>query len=286
MKRLRSLKKRLKAREKVKTAFAHTENPPVLIYQMGKVGSNTIHKSLKNTALSDQLLQLHFLSDDLAARLKKFKKAGKYPYADHFYISLYVRKALEKYKGKPIKIITLTRDPIAIVVSNLFQNSHLARKKITSGGVIDPEKATKYIQDIICKPDTFKYIFEWFNKEMYTVFSVDVFSEKFPVHKGYTKYTKGNIELLVIRLEDLSNIGPAIISDFLNLQEPVELIDDNLRSMSKDKSLYDKVLRDTKISPQSCLEIYSSDFVRHFYDDKYVNKFMSKWTKTESVIEN
>ena len=78
MKIIRSLDKRLNARKRVKVAFTYPEKPVVLIYQMGKVGSSTIRKSLENTEVSDQVLSLHFLADDLTERLKKFKKLVEY----------------------------------------------------------------------------------------------------------------------------------------------------------------------------------------------------------------
>ena len=283
MKQLRSIRKEFNARRKAKIAFSHPILPPVLIYQMGKVGSSTIHRSLLDTTHADQVLKLHFLSHDLPNRKRKYKKAGRYPYVDHVYLGVSTRRILNKYKDKPIKIISLLRDPIAIVISALFQNPHLAKKSITTDrGGIDPVKATDYINHMLHNPDTFSYIYGWFDKELKTVFDIDVFANPFPVKAGHTLYTKDNAEALVIRLEDLSEKGPEAISAFLCLEKPLKLQKGNLRSDSKSAEAYNEVLREIYLSPALCQEIYSSRFVKHFYSEKMIQEFMLKWTKSDS----
>ena len=110
-------------------------------------------------------------------------------------------------------------------------------------------------------PDTFSYIYEWFNKELKAVFDIDVFANTFPVETGYALYAKDNIEALVIRLEDLSEKGPEVISEFLCLEKPLKLQKGNLRTNSKGAEVYNKVLREIYPGPALCQEIYSSRFV-------------------------
>ena len=280
LKPLQALQMKIKAELEVTRAFSRLDTPPILVYQMGKVGSSTVHKSLMCSALPNPLLHLHFLSKDLSKHRETHKKAGIYPPPYHIYLGESVRKALDRSPNWPCKIISLLRDPIAFVVSDLFENPHFARESLKADeNAIDPEKALKYLDWELCKPNTFNYVNEWFDRELKQVFDIDVFAEPFPVDVGYAVYCKARVEALVIRLEDLSQKGPKAISEFLRLDEPLILEQSNVRNDSKGAKAYQHVLNKICLSPSLCGKIYSSRFVKHFYDETMVKQFISKWTQ-------
>lgn len=273
----------IKAKREAKFAFSRLDTPPILLYQMGKVGSSTVYKSLQDTTLSNPVLHLHFLSHDLPNRRKSHTQAGIYPPPYHIYLGEAMSKALNKNRDYPIKIISLVRDPIALTISDLFQNPHYAREVInTDGKTIDPQKAADYLNHELHNPKTFSYIFEWFDRELKSVFDIDVFAKPFPVETGYGVYSKDKVEALIIRLEDLAEKGPEAISEFLSLSDPLILRQSNVRNKSKDNKAYQTVLNRICLSPSLCREIYSSRFVKHFYSETTINKFISKWTTNSS----
>ena len=130
------------------------------------------------------------------------------------------------------------------------------------------------------EPDTFNYIYNWFNNELKTVFDIDVFEKPFPVKTGYEFYTKNNIQVLLIRLEDLTDTGATAISEFLNLDGPLLLKKGNIRAENQESEAYEDVLKNLRVEPALCIEIYNSRFVRQFYDEDYIRKFISKWTSS------
>ncbi len=278
---LRAAAYMIMAKLKVQHAFSRSSKPPILVYQMGKVGSGTIHKSLINNNISNSVLHLHFLNRYILKQSRGPKLYGIYPQPYHVYLGIATRKALNKHLNYPIKIISLVRDPIAIKISSIFQNPHIARMSIsTSDGVIDPQKAIKYFESELKEPHTFDYISNWFDNELKTVFDIDVFASPFPTKTGYAIYSKGMVEALVIRLEDLSEKGPKVITDFLGLEKQLDLKQSNVRSESKEANAYREVLDSISLSTPLCKEIYSSKFVNHFYNDTEINKFISRWTKS------
>ena len=271
-----------KAEHKANKAFSARENPPILIYQMGKVGSASVYKTLEEINLPNSILHLHCLSGDLPKQTKAHIDAGIYPPPFHLYMGEAVRNIIKRKQDFPIKIISLVRDPIAFVVSNLFQNPQFFSGDIkTEGGIIDSSRAVKFLCRELRKPEILNYVYGWFNREFKEVFEIDVFAQTFPTEVGYESYSKGNIEALVIRLEDLSEVGPKAISDFLCLDVPINLTKGNLRSESKMAKPYRELLNKIYLDPSLCKQIYSSRFVEHFYSERLVNKFISKWSKND-----
>lgn len=263
-------------------AFSNKRCPPIIIYTMGKVGSSTVYKSLSRASLPNPILFLHFLSDDLPIYKQAHRNAGIYPFPDHLYLSEATRRQLKKHKNFPLKVISLVRDPVAITISNLFQNPQFAEQSVLDGmGAIDLQKAGAYLnRELICQ-HSFPYIYEWFNKELKAVFGIDVFAEPFPLDKGFAIYSADNIEVLVIRLEDLSGNGPQALADFLGLPAPLILKGSNIRAGTNEKTIYQKLMENVSLDPAACKAIYSSDFVRHFYSEALINVFIAQWTKVD-----
>ena len=270
----------LRAQHEARSAFSSPENPPIFIYQMGKVGSITVYRSLKDLPITNPILHLHFLSRDLPKHRETLKRAKINPPAYHIYLGQATRKLLNKHKEFPIKVISLVRDPIAFVISNIFENPYFAEESLlTDTGSIDPQKASKYIDCKLKDTKTFTYIYEWFNRELKSVFGVDVFAEPFPLETGHVAYSKGNVKALVIRLEDLTEKGPQAISEFLGLEDQLILKQGNVRVDSNAKEIYRSVKKGVSLDISLCREIYSSKFVKHFYNEDMINKFISTWTK-------
>ena len=87
-------------------------------------------------------------------------------------------------------------------------------------------------------------------------FDIDVFAKPFPKDVGYTSYNKAEAEALVIRLEDLSQKGSIAISDFLGLDELIDLKKANIGNESKNAKAYKQVLRKIRLSQSLCRKIY------------------------------
>jgi len=248
---------------------------------MGKVGSSSVFQSLRNTSCGKSVLSVHFLSPELTEIKKYHKGAGIDPAPYHIYLGEAIRKILKKDTDRSCKIITIVRDPIAIVISDLFQNPYFADESLSQDGVnFSFDKVISYLERKLLDATTFSYIYEWFDRELKRIFDIDVFALPFPKEIGYAFYKKQNTEVLLIRLEDLSRNGPQIIQNFLNLKEPFEIKSSHVRSDLEEGELYSKVKRSIKLDLTLCRNIYSSDFVNHFYSDPMIEQFIAKWSPT------
>lgn len=267
--------KRIAAEREARRAFSRSQAPPILIYQMGKVGSATVYRSLQQAALPNPVLHLHFLSGDLPEHRETHIRAGVYPPPYHIYLGEAVRRLLNKNPHLRCKIITLVRDPIAFVVSNLFQNPQFIDElSLDKHGYLEAGRAVEHLHEVLRREETFRYVYQWFDKELKRVFSIDVFSVPFPRDTGYAFYRANTAEALLIRLEDLSQRGPTILAEFLDAGERIELFKGNVRK----EAHYDAAIKQLHLDRSLCREIYSSQFVRHFYDEEMIQRFIEKWS--------
>lgn len=109
--------------------LSHQENKcPLIVYQMGKVGSSTLVKSLKDmNNLDMDVYHVHFLTHESIRNIEKvYKHATKVYKKDiidqHVIESLYLRKQLDQgLRDTKWKVITLVRDPIVRNISCFFE---------------------------------------------------------------------------------------------------------------------------------------------------------------------
>ncbi len=101
-----------------RTTYGIARRHPVriLIYQMGKVGSTSVQRSLYDAGVGP--LHVHYIHADLS-HMERFTETEK-DFPLHFYIGRVLRYYLAITSHR-LKIITLVRDPIARFVSAQFQ---------------------------------------------------------------------------------------------------------------------------------------------------------------------
>ena len=280
LKPIRELMYKYHAKRQATNAFRNPDNPPVLIYQMGKVGSMTVYNALENSSVKNAILHIHFLSPDLQTHRNTFKQSNVYPLPHHIYLGEAIQREIRRLKKPRIKIISLLRDPIAFVLSDIFQNPHFTKESVgTKSGLIDPQKALKYLEQELRISDTFAYVYEWFDREIKHMFDIDVLSDPFAKDSGVQVYYKNKVKLLLIRLENLTEKGPKAIQSFLDLDNPLLLKARNERADLNNSDAYKEVKNKICLNRTLCEEIYSSKFVQHFYDQPMIDSFIAKWSK-------
>jgi hypothetical protein len=247
--------------------------PPILVYQSGKVGSSTVVDSLKALRLKNPVYHLHYLSHELLAK----EGIGKLRF------SKALRSKIDSYKNiEDInwKIITLTRDPIAIAISSLFQNIGINQQENISSNnnEMDISAIFEHLENNLKSFRESEFCL-WFDRELKIVFNIDVFDYPFDCDLGYSIIKQGNIELLIIRLENLNSSGGQALSTFLNLPEPVPIISSNVGSKKKYRDTYKFVKDNLTVDSQVCNLIYSSNYVQHFYSKQQIAEFTDKWSK-------
>lgn len=258
------------------------EYPPILIYQMGKVGSATVHETLLYANLPHPIYHIHFLSYDGIKNAEKYFLNLKNPIKpSHLSRSKILRQIIDKNSDIKWKIITLVREPIARNISDMFQTLDRYHPELVENGEI---KMSDVIELLLknffnYEPNT-DYTCTWFDNELKDVFGIDVYACGFNREIGYTILPKQrNVEVLILRVEDLNmNLENALVK-FLDLNNPIKIIKSNVGSEKQYSEVYKNVLEDIRIPESFCKEIYSTKYAEHFYSEKMLHEFMLRWSK-------
>jgi len=241
------------------------EFPPIIIYQMGKVGSKTIKYSLHKSSLKNFIGHAHNLNKNAA----------------HGEEARITRELIDHFFGRvKFKIITLVRDPIAQIISEFFTNyqnylPHIIHSK--------PDEAfnevIEYLLDYFTQIDVINNRFvNWFDGHIKNVFLFDVYSQPFNYLKGYSIYSTKNIDILILKLEDLNNCYKEAFYQFLNI-ENFTLYSHNLGADKWYSDLYQNILNLIRIPEKNLDQIYMIKYCKHFYSEKELLAFKTKWNK-------
>ena len=271
---------------------------PILIYQMGGVGSSSIRNSLfrcRDPRARLVLMSHEFLGvkDRDPAEIDIEPEYEEYITReiehDRLFFAgltlsrkvgwltrkkLYTERIYKAYvmPGRPLKVITLVREPVAANVSLFFQVFSKYAGTNCRPADYNVDELTRIFVDryMHSRPLT------WFDTELKRMLGIDVYEHPFPTDKGYTTISSGNTDLLVLRceLDDVSKAG--VIAEFVGLDE-FEIVRSNIAA---DKPYADRYaeFRERACLPEALIdEMYMSKYSRHFYTDRELEKYRACW---------
>lgn len=242
-----------------------------VIYQMGKVGSSSIEKSLEKSKLN--VIHVHTLYG-LTENYKFSKKRNKLNEFKKYILSLLYRFVLKR--SGQVKIITLIREPVSRNVSTLFQelpkmlyidSKNDNRKELDANSTLNNFLDLYVNQEI---PLT------WFNDELESVTGINVFETKFDKTAGYSFYKNKNFEVLLLTAERL-NKNKSVIESFTNTSIDLS----KGANISKNKwysGLYSDFKNNFKPNELYMNKFYSDKRIKHFYLDDEIDDFRGKWS--------
>lgn len=251
----------------------------ILIYQMGKVGSKTITRSLKGLNLNMMIYQTHCLDYGNIARLwKEQTRFFDRPIKSHLVRSKALRKTIDRegFDRRKWMVITLVREPIAVITSWFFQGI----------SIYVPNFESRCLQGTLTSEELIDIFFNdfpghdwpliWLDSEVKKFLEIDVFSREFPKGKGYSIFEGSYADLLLLKLERLDICGNQAMKDFLGIESFV------LKNANVGKKKYYSTaylsFRKTIVFPDDYLEaVYSHKYSKHFYGADEINRFKAQW---------
>ena len=219
---------------------------PILVYQVGKVGSMSVYTSLLSRNMP--AIHTHQIWDSPAKALLAR--------ADH----------------KTTKIITMVREPIGRHLAEYMENM--------DDGFLDCEAQMDLCQNIIDRfvlyQKTADTEFDWFDQEIRRFTGIDIFDYPFDRVKGYGLIRQGEWEILVLKTEKLSD-NEKVIGEFAGIPN-FKLKNDNVAGKKPYRYLYANLKHDLKIS-REIVEYYYTDNERmdHFYTEEEKQVMRRKW---------
>ncbi len=277
---------------------------PVLVFQVGKVGSASIVNSLTKAGI--YALHVHSIESFLQFNYKSSLPPFRFTEDEDRYIR-------DKFaKMKKLRIITAVREPIARDLSQFFQKFGELSEMFRTYNMIGDEDlydtCLKYLDTSISsiyEPGTQeilpKYkglfrnggsfrshvlsgiqhgkLFDWFDLELKSVFGVDVYDYPFDKEKGYVIIENENVDVLVYRLENLNDLE-GVIGDFVGCGTDFRLESRNISSERVYGDFYNEFRNRLRL-PQEYIDFYYKGNPRmdHFYSEDEKQQFLSKWTR-------
>jgi hypothetical protein len=268
---------------------------PIVVYQMGKVGSSSIRNTLLLRGLHP-VLHLHTMSplrekraesvaidEDLRKALVReiehartsFARLGVLPK-----LRLVLHEWLNERRisrsllrpGRPLRIITSVREPIAASVSMFFQ-------------LLPWYTGGRYRPDRISTDDLIHLFFEryacerpliWFDEEMRYATGADVYRHPFPSERGFGIFRDGSIDVLVLKMETDDAVKERGIAEFLGL-DSVSLTRSNVAAEKAYAEQYREFKQRIRFSETFVRSMYESKYARHFYGDAELERFAAGW---------
>jgi hypothetical protein len=256
---------------------------PIIIFQPGKVGSMSVQYSLeeayKKMNAPTMIYHVHALNY-LDEREEYVKTTRKNPVDSLRLIQEWreLRQDIEDHPQKKWNIINLVRDPVAIKVSALFQllDQHIPdwQARLKAGNLTVAELDELFFSK---KEFGFRGLNTWYDNQIKALWGIDVFAAPFPRDKGYQIYGKENINLMIIRLEDLNRVAEQAFDDFLGLKE-FKVVNVNVGDEKPYAELYDQFKK--RPLPENYVdEGYQTRFARHFYSADEIAGFRNRWIR-------
>ncbi len=242
----------------------------ILVYTLGKVGSSTVTKTLKTFSPKKIILQPHFLSQHYLTKVLP----NTIHYNNNIKVAKNVFKTLNTFPNKNIKIITLVREPIGRDISNIFQNpkDFVDDKSILNISVHDLIKIYK-------EKENHEYTLKWFDDEFYHYTNTNIYEQPFNNENKYFQFkTTQSIDVLVIKMEYLTEVGPIALSDFLKVKIPC-LVNSNTGAKKETSILQKNFVREYKPTEEEITKVYNSEYMNFFYSENEIQNFKNKWIK-------
>jgi hypothetical protein len=277
---------------------------PILIYQMGKVGSSSIRNSLfrcrdprtRLVLMSHEFLPIRNRDasaldvepgyrEDVIREIEHERDVFRqYPLRERlrrrFREKAYAERILRAYvrTEQPLRVITLVREPVANNVSMFFQQRRRYIRPGRAAVDYDPElEVAVFLERYIhTRPLT------WFDAEFRPMLGVDVFATPFPRERGYATVDQGRVRVLILKTELDDEVKASAISEFLGLND-FEIVRSNVTSEKSIGSQYEAFKRQLRLPVGLLNKLYDSRFTSHFYTKDERARYRQRWGGRLSV---
>ena len=256
---------------------------PLLVYQMGRVGSTSIVRSMVTSGLDAPIYHAHFLTpagSELMEQLKSSHRSWRARYRSRLYLrqSQLLSQWVHKQHAPRFKVITLARDPVAVNISGFFHNLYAWLPELAAESGYQTLDHSEIVQ-IFLERYPHHIPLTWFDTELKQVLGIDVFQTDFPISKGFKIYHSVHTDVLLIRMEDLDRCGPMAFKEYLGM-DCLELTKANVSSEQPYASLYRAFVERAALPSSYVDRIYGSKYACHFYTETERSRFKKKWCQS------
>lgn len=264
---------------------SYADAPPVLVYQMGKVGSSTVVATLRAAEIDHPVRYVHFMSArGLLDELRDYRRAGQLwsQRAAHAYTGLGLAARFRLHAPERCLVVTGVREPIGRAISSFFQTAGYRHPELCDGDVPAPDAALDFLHDHVRRGDRLvESTYRWLDRELAVSLGVDLYDHPFDRERGASIVASGDVRLLVYRAEDLAEQLPEALGELLGT-DPVPLISRNVGTDKDYADSYRRVRRGLRLSEARLRSLYDHRFMAHFYGADRTGRLVERWSRPAS----
>ena len=265
-------------REWVRTLRARlARTDPVIVFQMGKVGSSSLYASLRALRPPREVFQVHLLHDldrqEARVHAGYTRPTGTLPqFAKARALADRIARDDRRWT-----VISVVRDPVERNVSAFFQVigefvpdalERAARGEVT---------VTELLEVFLGRYEQSAPI-TWFQAQMAPVFGIDVLAVPFDRERGWQTYESDRARLLVLRLEDLPRVAEPAVRAFLDAPD-FTLVTANVGDDKSYAALYRQFRAEVVLPADHLDRMYDSDYARCFYSADEIAAARARWER-------
>lgn len=250
--------------------FQNQDNEKILILTMKKVGTISIREGLEKV-FGEPQMHIHSFNCNPSGLEKEIMTP---------YLQGTIMRIKESIKnGKELKVITSVREPVARNISLMFYflPRLLGEYAYVPNTLKSKNAYTEIFEDMYYKFINHDYVLNWFDDEVYKYLGINIYEYPFDKEKGYLIIEKGNIKLLILKLEKL-NECVQVIRQFTGV-EKFELAKENSSDDYWYKPIYDNFKKGFIPNREYLDKLYESKFMRYFYSENEIEAFYKKWLR-------
>lgn len=256
------------------------KDTPIAVYQMGKVGSQTIRKFIEQLDMPNPVYHIHLLSPKrLEKSIQNRISNNLAPTVQHNH-ARQLREYIENKDNPSLKIITGVREPVSQLISAIFQTIEVRYPHfIDSDGSFKFQEIRDYLYELILNYNINKpnQNCNWFDTEFKSALGINVYAYEFNHIDGYSIISSNNIDILILRLES-SHVWNEAIAYFLDKENLIQPTSKNISAQKKYGNVYQKIISELRIPIPVLKKIYSSKYCQHFYTQEMIDSFIKKWS--------
>ncbi|WP_052597331.1 putative capsular polysaccharide synthesis family protein [Aureispira sp. CCB-QB1] len=247
-----------------------SEQKPIVIYSMGKVGSLSLYHSIRSHSNSP-IFHIHSLNQRrIDWEYKTCRAKGWWPDSKNTGALIYNKKI---QPNQPTSIITTIREPIERNVSAFFEVFRYYNNMDAS----NYDNDVSLLQEQFLQLVPHDYPLNWLDDELKMMLEIDVFATNFDTQKKYKEYQRGNFELLLMRVDLPDAKKEKRLKEFLNIPN-LKLERHNIGAQKDYAHLYHTFKTSLRLPKNYVEQMLDSKYCRHFYSQEERHSLFKKWT--------
>jgi len=169
------------------------------------------------------------------------------------------------------KIISLMRDPIARNISTFFWS--IQKYYNEHPQTFKPQMVTAFLENYPFHDTPIT----WFERELVPFLDFNIYEHPFDKAAGYTIYDTPYAQLLLLRTEQLTEIGSEAFAKFFD-RPGVEVKHRSYGAKRFSGGAYKDFHEKAKFSKEYLDRMYDNDHVRYFYKEDEIQAFREQWS--------